>query len=530
MYLNRLKKTIFSFIIAAGLVCTAAVMPAFAEPTEAADAAADSTIKMYVNDEIIEMDTAPFIENGRTMVPARFATEPIGAVLGWEGGEVQKASVRKGNKLIAIYVGNNIATVNDVEHELDAAAALRDGRVFVPMRFIGESLDCDVKWNAEEKAVYIYTIKQIPPTEQQPDTPAEYRDFDIYGYYYTSVSKNDTTTYKDEMTGLAHFGYTVTADGTVKENKYFASDGFYNANGPYSVAKGAGLDVMMLVTGFSRNELSSMLSSATARAKAVADITRTVTLNGLAGVDIDFESVATDQRDNFSKFVKELRESLGKNKTIVLSLMPRSSAGQFWLDGYDYYTLSLYADKLNLMCYNEHYSGGSPGPVASNTWLIKVLDYTTGLGVPAEKIVCALGCYGYNWPKGSTGSSTTNTNARNVAAKYGATIYRDPESGCPFFTYTSSDGRQREVWFEDSYSMAAKAKIAFDYGCAGIGIWRLGFLTDEIWAQMLGAINHPNAEKWLDLAPAAPDFPVKDVDTEGGITMENNGELVQEGI
>ncbi len=41
------------------------------------------------------------------MVPVRYAAEPMGATLNWEGGSVQKATIQKGNDVVEITIGHN---------------------------------------------------------------------------------------------------------------------------------------------------------------------------------------------------------------------------------------------------------------------------------------------------------------------------------------------------------------------------------------------------------------------------------------
>ena len=43
-----------------------------------------------VNNSLITLNTAPYIENGRTMVPVRFVSEALGALVEWDG---EKGSV-----------------------------------------------------------------------------------------------------------------------------------------------------------------------------------------------------------------------------------------------------------------------------------------------------------------------------------------------------------------------------------------------------------------------------------------------------
>ena len=62
---------------------------------------------------------------------------------------------------ITLQIGNTTATVYGKQAALDAAPVIIDGRTMVPIRFIAESLNCTVDWDAENKAVTILRYKNF---------------------------------------------------------------------------------------------------------------------------------------------------------------------------------------------------------------------------------------------------------------------------------------------------------------------------------------------------------------------------------
>lgn len=494
---------------------------------------------IVVNGDEITADAAPYIsDSGRTMVPVRFVSEPLGAYVDWNN-DTKVATISRFDTVIEITIGSSTALVNGVEYELDSPATAIDGRTFLPLRFIGEHLDCDVYWDTTDQAVYITTktiVENTPPEvdeenmlPEDEDTGYYNPDFQYLGYYYSSSSLGNTIDFKNELTGAIHFAYSIESDGSITAKDNFSADNFHAEEGGFEAIESVDGDTYMLVTGFYSSVISAVLNSEENRAKAISEIIEILDEYGFDGIDLDFEAVGTSQRENFVTFVKELREAVGDDILISLSMMPRSTDSQTWLDGYDYYGLSQYADYLILMAYNEHYSGGTAGPVASLDWVEKVINYTLEQGVDKSQIVVALGSYGYDWPDNSSGSSLTNTSSRSRAEQYGATIYRDPDSLCLYFTYTDSSGINHTVWFEDRISLASKAALAYEYDLGGIAFWRLGFSTDEIWSSILEATNHPNAEYWLSIAADVEDenFPLKSPDvSEDEVDIENNGTFV----
>jgi len=479
------------FKVLAGALFALAVVFVVAVPAQAAP------ISLFVDGQEIATDVAPYAKNGRTYVPMRFAAEPLGGVASWEGGNVKAATILRGRSTVKIPLGSAVATVNGRKKELDAPAESKNGRIFVPIRFVAESLNATVEWDGAAKAVRIWS--------REGDNL--YDTFQYVGYYYTAKSFANLERYQSELTGVDHFAYALNADGSL-ELKSSAKTDRYAAEGDL-IAESAYLNDCVLVTGFSKAGLVSVFTDPTARANAIINLCSLVNEGGYVGVDLDFESVPVDQRENFVAFVKDLRAELGNDKLLNLSLMPRAYAYETWLDGYDYAGLAQVADYLLLMCYNEHYSGGEPGPVASRAWVEDVLNYTLDAGVPAERIILALGAYGYDWATGGNGKSCSFTTAFARAATYGAPIYRDGETGCPYYLYTDTAGIDHEVWFEDAESLGQKAALAQEYALGGLAVWRLDFLDDAMWGKLRAACGDPAAE-WQAAIDAAPQFEQKD--------------------
>jgi hypothetical protein len=108
----------------------------------------------YVNQKRVELDVAPFTENGRTLVPFRFIGEALGAKVSWFQ-DSQKAIYELAGIKVEITIGSVIATVNGKEIKLDVAPKITSGRTFVPIRFVSEALGASVIWEASTKKILI---------------------------------------------------------------------------------------------------------------------------------------------------------------------------------------------------------------------------------------------------------------------------------------------------------------------------------------------------------------------------------------
>jgi hypothetical protein len=114
----------------------------------------------YVNDAVAGMDVSPIIRDGRTLIPIRYVADPLGADIIFDSG-TGKATISLGNNVVELWINNNTARVNGVAKLIDplnpnvTAVTLPPGRIVLPLRFVAESLGCEVKWTAATKEVKI---------------------------------------------------------------------------------------------------------------------------------------------------------------------------------------------------------------------------------------------------------------------------------------------------------------------------------------------------------------------------------------
>lgn len=129
------------------------------------EASADKQIIMTIGEKsaavfgkTVHNDVAPVIVNGRTMLPARFVAEALGAKVYWNEetkgvtiiGEMDGKAV---NMLITI--DSTTAYLNGEKIELDSAAFITDSRTYLPLRFICESLSAEVEWLKDTQKIII---------------------------------------------------------------------------------------------------------------------------------------------------------------------------------------------------------------------------------------------------------------------------------------------------------------------------------------------------------------------------------------
>ena len=93
----------------------------------------------------------------RTMLPARFVAESLGATVTWDEAS-RKVIIAKNSLLIEITIDSDTALVNGRITPLDSPAFIENDRTYMPLRFIVENLGATVIWDKSEQKVTI-TVK-----------------------------------------------------------------------------------------------------------------------------------------------------------------------------------------------------------------------------------------------------------------------------------------------------------------------------------------------------------------------------------
>ena len=100
------------------------------------------------NDAAVTLDTTPLSRGGRMMLPIRFVAEAFGAAVGWDG-DTATATVAAGDTVITVQIGAGQIFVNGNAVPLDTAAFIEGGRTYLPVRAIADALGAAVEWDGD---------------------------------------------------------------------------------------------------------------------------------------------------------------------------------------------------------------------------------------------------------------------------------------------------------------------------------------------------------------------------------------------
>ncbi len=222
-----------------------------------------------------------------------------------------------------------------------------------------------------------------------------------------------------------------------------------------------------------------LLTNPTATAVLVDEMVSAVRLDGYGGVNLDFEGMLPSDQAPFTSFVQQLATALhAHHAKLIVDIVPHDFAGvNPYSAAYDVAAIGKAADFVDLMAYDQHGNGGSPGPVAGLDWDNAILQATLP-DLNTAHVLLGIPLYGRAW--GSLGGAAAISNVLyNALAIPGARVDYDFGAQTPFIVSPDSS---LTTYFDDADSLARKIALVHTYHLAGIAAWRLGFEDPGFWS------------------------------------------------
>ncbi|NPV26107.1 MAG: hypothetical protein HPY81_01360 [Firmicutes bacterium] len=416
----------------------------------------DQTIA-NVNQREVKLDVSPQLVEGRTLVPLRFVAEAFGAEVFWNG-QTQGITVQRGQQMVTLQIGNLQARVNGREVCLDVPPQLVKDRTLIPVRFVAEALGAEVDWEATSRRVVI----------TQPGNLKH-----VLAYYYGG-SYQEFLANADKLNQVAFRWFETNGQGEILTKYPDSYESVLKFVQDKKIAAAASIFLS------DPEQLHILLNSPENRRRLIDNALKLVDKDGYQGINLDLEMVKAEDRDGLNLLVKEFRDQL-KPRNLELSLaLPPKNADTKWFAAYDYTILGGLADRVVIMAHDLHWKGGPAGPIAPLAWVESVLQFAK-TQIPSDKILLALGVYGYDWPERGTARSYTPAQLAELMCIYNVSPEWDSAAQSPYFTYRDSQEVNHTVWFEDDRSLRQKMNLPEQYGIAGISLWKLGNGFPEMW-------------------------------------------------
>lgn len=262
--------------------------------------------------------------------------------------------------------------------------------------------------------------------------------------------------------------------------------------------------------------IGQMLENPTAREGLHLQLDKFLFANpSYRGICLDFEEVPEKDEKLYAAWIGEIYNDLhAKNLRIYVNVQAGAPDDLLKI-------IAKNSDGIILMNYDQHEESGEPGPIAAQDWFESNLTRVVKM-VPKQKIICAMGNYGYDWstPLPEKGKKTGNTvldtedltvqEAWQRAADADADVHLEGDELNPHFAYDDEDAHVRhQVWFLDGVTALNELRAARQMGLKTFALWRLGEEDGSMWAIW----DHPSA---TDAPQALRDVPPgHDVNTDG---------------
>jgi spore germination protein YaaH len=310
----------------------------------------------------------------------------------------------------------------------------------------------------------------------------------ILGFYPEAGDKAKDSLLKNikSLDQVVFFWYTFDEKGKLNPSKSVDL-------GLKNTVQKNGAKALALVHNLTNEQFNTPLAhkvlvDRTVRSNFVNNLVELATRDNWDGIFMDLEKMDPTDRTNFTTFIQELQGALkAKDKLLQVALHAKyhDDPNDIWAGSYDYSALGKAADQLVIMTYDEHSIGTTQGPIASLSWIKRVVNYATGK-IPKEKIILGIPIYGYEWSsnKPLLPNSMSVPRAVSLGKEHGVNILYDEFEQVPHYNFIVG-GVRHDVYFENTQSIQAKLEIVQKNQFKGIAIWRLGLEDQSMWTEVL---------------------------------------------
>ncbi|MCF8298618.1 MAG: hypothetical protein K9J13_13810 [Saprospiraceae bacterium] len=309
-------------------------------------------------------------------------------------------------------------------------------------------------------------------------------NYTVYGYHPFWMGTAWKSYNYSLLSRIAYFSYVLDP----KTGSYKTLNNFNNT-GIIEMAHKNGTKVDLCVTNFGYSNNIAFLSNPVAQKRFIDSVLTVISRMNADGINIDFEKIPNNQKDNFSKFIKNL--SLRLHQTNVNYSLSIAIPAVDWNESFDITSIVDYTDLFILMGYDfygDKSKTAGPNSVLSNGGIWSAADIVNSVslylnkGIPRNKFILALPYYGKKWitksgivPSESVGFTDAITYREFKSyydGKYPSSY--DTASVSKFFIFQQGK-KWVQCWTDDEHTLAIKYDYIKKQGLAGVGIWALGF-------------------------------------------------------
>jgi len=225
---------------------------------------------------------------------------------------------------------------------------------------------------------------------------------------------------------------------------------------------------------FNGKTVDQLLTSPKARLNLINNLKDFAQKRGYSGYMFDLENLSPAALKLYPGFIAEANAAFNPSGREIWVTAP------FDDEAWPLKALAKASDTLVLMAYDEHYFTGGAGPTAGQDWFESHLSADMS-GLDPNKVVMAVGAFGYDWKNGGDAEAVTFHEATLSAHDSGVDIGFDPTSLNPNFSYAEEDGAKHQVWFLDAVTAYNQVRVSDAWRPRGYAVWRMGSEDPGVW-------------------------------------------------
>ncbi len=300
--------------------------------------------------------------------------------------------------------------------------------------------------------------------------------WDYYSQYVTAPVRDGEI---EGINVVSPSFYEITASGDIDAN--IGNNGINYINWAHA----NGYKVWPLVSNSELGDLdavSNLLSTFENRAYLIENIVKELEDAGVDGVNIDFENMYQEDKDNYSRFLIELAPRL-REKGLTLSVDVTAPDGSpTWSLCFDRNIIGKVADYIMFMGYDQNgASSTEAGTVAGADWVeLNIKKFLGQEGVAEDKLILGMPFYTRLWKETNGTLTSSVVNMRSVTIPDGVEKTWDEDTKQYYIEY-QQDGATYKMWIEDEESIKAKLDLVNNYNLAGAAYWSKDRESNTIW-------------------------------------------------
>ena len=229
---------------------------------------------------------------------------------------------------------------------------------------------------------------------------------------------------------------------------------------------------------------SNILNSYTKRQSLIQSIVEKCALYDIDGINVDFENMYEDDKEEFSRFIIELMPRMQEMGIVVSVDVTAPDGAPNWSMCYDRNVIGDVADYLVFMAYDQYgTSSTEPGTTAGFNWietsLKKIIEYDE---VDTEKIILGMPFYTRQWTIASDGTIKSRSVVTMMNTKIPTNVEKQWDDTLKQYYIEYKSGKDTiKMWIEDGDSIKEKVSLVTKYNLGGTSCWRKDMETSNVW-------------------------------------------------